>query len=105
MDVLSATCVTYLAAIQGQRPIILPLWYRLDEQTEIPAVLLRLPMESPLLDALLDNAEVCMAFSLLRKGSVDSVLVWGRVEQTGVADACALLRVEVREMSGRRLVG
>ena len=104
LDVLSTTRVAYLAAVLDGRPLILPLWYELDAEAEIPAVLVRVRQSSMLLRALVQSEQVCMAFSLLREGSVDSVLLWGEATAGEAQGGIVPLRVTPSELSGRRFL-
>lgn len=104
LRVLAATRLTYLATLLNGRPILMPLWYEFDIEAEIPAICLRIRTGGRLTEALRQAPQVCMAFSLLQDGALDSVLAWGQVEVTEEKENVMLLRVPLGEMTGRRFL-
>ncbi len=104
LHVLATTCLTYLAMLLDGRPILLPLWYEFDIEAEIPAISLHIRSGGRLSQAMRQMPQVCMAFSLLQEGALDSVLAWGQAEVTGEQEDMLLLRVPMGEMTGRRFL-
>ncbi len=104
LHVLAATRLTYLAMLLDGRPILLPLWYEFDIEAEIPAICLHIRSGGRLSQTMRQMPQVCMAFSLLQDGALDSVLAWGQAEVTEEQEDMLLLRVPMGEMTGRRFL-
>lgn len=104
LDVLAKTCVAYMAACADNTPYIVPLWYQLDKTCENPAVYVQLRAGSGMAEMLGENDRVCMAFSLMERKWIDSVLLMGNAEITDEKDGIVTFRVAACTVSGRRLM-